>query len=508
VEQRDIIEFLSSPSAHGGRPVERVETHASIVFLAGDRAYKLKRAVRYDYLDFSTAERRQAMCEAELALNRRTAPMLYDRVVPVTREAPGVFAIGGEGAPVDWLIVMRRFGQEDLLDRLAARGRLPGSLMGTLATAIARMHAAAEPCHARGGAAAMAWVIEGNARGFASRPSLDAGLAAQVTARARAALAAHTPLLDDRQTRGFVRRCHGDLHLRNLVLIDGAPTPFDAVEFNDDISCIDVLYDLAFLLMDLWRRSLRQHANAVLNAYIGETGDVQGLGLMPLFLSCRAAVRAKTGATSAALEADPGKRAELEQVAAGYLTLAHRLLEVPAPRLIAVGGLSGTGKTSLARSLAPELGAVPGALVVRSDEVRKRQAGVPVLVPLAPDAYTAEASNQVYATLADLARQGVAAGYSVIVDAVFDRQADRIAIEEVAARAGVPFTGLWLDAPLEVRAQRVEQREGDASDADAAVVRLQADRDVGPIHWARVDAALSTAATRDHARAVLDVQPV
>ena len=255
-DQRETIDFLSSPSAHAGQAVERVETHASVVFLAGDRAWKLKRAVRYDYLDFSTPARRKAMCDAELALNRRTAPAIYERVVPVTREPSGELAIDGGGDPVDWLLVMRRFDQEGLLDRLAARGELPLPLMNALGATIARMHASAEPCFVRGGAAAMAWVIDGNARDFPSRPSLDQRVASAVTARCRAELAAHSAMLNARQARGLVRRCHGDLHLRNLVLLDGVPTPFDAVEFNDDISCIDVFYDLSFLLMDLWRRSL------------------------------------------------------------------------------------------------------------------------------------------------------------------------------------------------------------------------------------------------------------
>jgi aminoglycoside phosphotransferase family enzyme len=256
VEQREIIGFLASPRAHGGRAVQRVDTHASVVFLAGTAAYKLKRAVRYDYLDFSTAARRKAMCEAELALNTRTAPSIYDRVVPVTREASGDLAIDGAGTPEDWLIVMRRFDQEQLFDRMADRGALALDLMAPLAEAIARMHGGAERCRGKGGAAGLSWVIEGNARDFASRASLDAQLAESLTARCRAALTVHAALLDERQARGFVRRCHGDLHLRNIVLIDGVPTPFDAVEFNDDISCVDVLYDLAFLVMDLWRRSL------------------------------------------------------------------------------------------------------------------------------------------------------------------------------------------------------------------------------------------------------------
>jgi len=501
--QQEIIAFLSSPRAHGGHAVERVETHASIVFLAGGTAYKLKRAVRYDYLDFSTPERRKAMCDAELALNRRTAPAIYDRVVAVTREPSGALAIDGAGTPVDWLIVMRRFDQDQLLDRLASRHELPLDLMPRLGESVARMHADAGPCRGKGGAAGMAWVIDGNARDFPSHPWLDARLCEAVTARSRAALEARAGLLDDRQARGLVRRCHGDLHLRNIVLQDGVPTPFDAVEFNDDISCIDVFYDLAFLLMDLWRRSLTAHANAVLNAYAGETGDVDGLALLPLFLSCRAAVRAKTGAAASALESDTSRRGELEQAAAGYLRLAMRLLDPPAPRVIAVGGVSGSGKSSLARTLAPELGAAPGALVLRSDEVRKRQAGVAPLARLRPDAYTAEAAAHVYASIADLTARAVAAGHTVVADAVFARPGERDVIQCAASRAGVPFVGIWLDALPDVCARRVAGRRGDASDAGPAVVHAQAARDVGPLTWTRVDASRDVDETLAAARRAL-----
>jgi aminoglycoside phosphotransferase family enzyme/predicted kinase len=490
--QRETIEFLSAPHAHGGVPVERVDTHASIVFLAGETAYKLKRAVRYDYLDFSTAERRKAMSEAELAINRRTAPQIYRRVVPVTRDELGALAIDGTGTPVDWLLVMRRFDQGQLLARLAASGGLSLDTMTALGHAIVHMHDGAERCAARGGAASLAWVVDGNARDFAARPSLDGGLATELTTRARAALAMHAARLDDRQGRGFVRRCHGDLHLRNIVLLDGAPTPFDAVEFNDDISCIDVLYDLAFLLMDLWRRSLRAHANAVFNTYVGDTGHVEGLALLPLFLSCRAAVRAKTGATTAALESDPVKRRELEQTAAGYLALARQLLEPPPARLVAVGGLSGTGKSSLARRLAPLVGAAPGALVVRSDELRKRRAGVPLQSPLPPASYTADASARVYESLVHTAERAVAEGHTVIADAVFSAAWERDAIEAGARRAGVPFLGIWLEAPADVCVQRVANRRGDASDADTGVVHSQFARETGPIGWMRLDASGDT----------------
>ena len=354
-DQTEIVEFLASPRAHDGAAVERIETHASIVFLAGTNAWKLKRAVRYDYLDFSTADRRRAMCEAELRINRRTAPDLYRRVVAVTREPDGSLALGGQGVAVDWVLEMARFDQDGLFDRLAAKGTLDLGLMRPLSSAIARFHQAAETRRDHGGKSGMAWVIDGNAAGFNEQGAgvLDGALCATVTSESRRALERVGALLDARQRDGRVRQCHGDLHLRNIVLIDGHPTLFDAIEFNDEIACIDVLYDLAFLLMDLWRRRLPRHANAVWNGYLGETLDLEGLPLLPLFLSCRAAVRAKTSATAAALQDDVTRRDELRDLARAYLDMAGQLLHPPRPALVAVGGLSGSGKSALAAAVAP-----------------------------------------------------------------------------------------------------------------------------------------------------------
>jgi len=490
-DQTAVIEFLSSPGAHAGEAVERIDTHASIVFLAGQRAWKLKRAVRYDYLDFSTAARRKAMCEAEVRINRRTAPMLYLGVVPVTREADGRLALGGAGAPLDWLVEMVRFDQQGLFDRLAGRQALSIDLMRALATEIVRFHAAADVRRDRGGKAAMAWVIDGNADGFGEQGAgiLDPALCRDVTAASHAELARHGALLDARRGAGKVRQCHGDLHLRNIVLIDNRPVLFDAIEFNDDIACIDVLYDAAFLWMDLWRRDLPRHANTVWNVYLNESGDFDGVPLLPLLLSCRAAVRAKTSASAARLMDDGPRKAEMEDLARRYLTMAADLLRPPAPVLIAIGGLSGSGKSSVALALAPSIGAVPGALVVRSDEVRKQLAGVSSLQRLGPEGYSAEMSMRVYDEVADRARRVVHGGHSVIADAVFARAVDRARIEEMASRADVPFLGIWLDAPRNVLVERVSRRERDASDADAAVVSSQFEQDTGPLTWVRIDAS-------------------
>jgi aminoglycoside phosphotransferase family enzyme/predicted kinase len=495
-DQAAVIDFLASPSTHGGSRVERIDTHASVVFLAGSRAYKLKRAVRFDYLDFSTAALRHAFCEAEVGLNRRTAPAIYRGVVAVTREADGSYALDGRGTPVDWVVDMNRFSQEALFDRLAATGHLALELMSPLAAAIAGFHRSAEPRTDCGGQAGMAWVIEGNAAGFAEfgRGCLDPWHSYRVTDQSCRELDRHAELLERRRAEGLVRQCHGDLHLRNIVLLDGRPTLFDGVEFNDDISCIDVLYDLAFLLMDLWRRQLPRHANAVWNRYLSDTADLGGLPLLPLFLSCRAAVRAKTSATAAHLQQDEPRRNELRAVAREYLAMADRLLHPPRACLIAVGGFSGSGKSTLALALAPHVGAVPGALVLRSDETRKRLCGVPLLERLGPEGYSPDVSQRVYATLADRAAVVVQSGHSAVVDAVYARPADRESIERVAAAAAVPFIGLWLEAPETVLIARTETRSNDPSDADADVVRLQQAAGAGEMTWRRLDASVSAAA--------------
>jgi predicted kinase len=364
-----------------------------------------------------------------------------------------------------------------------------------LARAIVAFHARAERRPDHGGAAAMAWVIDGNARGFEEqgRGILDRPSCARLTDRTREELERQRNRLDARQRDGLVRQCHGDLHLRNLVLIDERPTLFDAIEFNDRIACIDVAYDLAFLLMDLWRRDLHRHANTVFNAWISETGDLNALPLFPLFLSCRAAVRAKTSATSAAMQTDPAKRRDLESLARQYLEMATGLLDVPKPRLIAVGGLSGSGKSTVARAIAPDLGVAPGALILRSDEIRKRLLGVEPTTGLGPEGYTRAVTTRVYETMARVAAGALAAGRTVIADAVHGTPGQRTGIEGVAREAGVSFTGLWLEASESVLLTRVDARPPDVSDADGEVVRRQSMSEIGDVGWLRLATSLPEA---------------
>jgi aminoglycoside phosphotransferase family enzyme/predicted kinase len=493
-DQSEVITFLASPATHNGEAVQRVDTHASIVFLAGSRALKLKRAVRYDYLDFSTADRRRLMCDAEIRVNQRLAPTLYRGAVAITRQADGSLALGGSGVPVDWVVEMTRFNQADVLDELAARGALDLALMYDLAVTIAHFHAGATRRPDRGGPAAMLSVIAGNEAGFREHGSeiFDARLCESVTTASRDAVTRHAALLEHRRDSGAVRLCHGDLHLRNIVVLDGRPTMFDGIEFNDALACVDVLYDLAFLLMDLWGRGLYAHANAVLNGYLWQTEEYAGLSLLPLFLSCRAAVRAQTSAAAAGLASQSQQRGSLAGRARTYLELARTLLRTSAPSLIAVGGLSGSGKSTLARALAYRVGSVPGAVVLRSDAVRKRLYGVSEETRLGAESYTSDVSRTVYDVLRARAAAILAAGQSVIVDAVHSHLEERHAVECVAAEAGVPFVGFWLDAPESVLVDRVEARSRDASDADRHVVQQQIRRGLERVDWHHLDASLGS----------------
>jgi aminoglycoside phosphotransferase family enzyme/predicted kinase len=431
------------------------------------------------------------MCDAEVRLNQRTAPAIYRGVTAVTREADECLALGGRGTPVEWLVEMNRFDNDDLLDRRAATRALDLAVMDPLASAIAAFHQAAAQRRDHGGRDAMRWVVDGNDAGL--RQFGSGFLSIEQCARLSGALRAETDrqgsLLDHRRDAGFVRQCHGDLHLRNIVLVHGQPTLFDAVEFNDEIACIDVFYDLAFLLMDLWKRGLPRHANAVFNRYLAETGDVTALPLLPLFLSCRAAIRAKTTATSAAQQGNAPKAGERQNLSREYIVMAERLQQRPSPRVVAIGGHSGSGKSTLAMRLAPEIETAPGAVLLRSDEIRKELCQVPRLSRLGAEGYTDAMSARVYETLAQRAEQIADAGRTVVVDGVFARPGDREAIERIAAARGIPFAGVWLEAPEPVLVARVATRQADPSDADAEVVRKQIAQDAEALTWTSVDAS-------------------
>jgi aminoglycoside phosphotransferase family enzyme/predicted kinase len=485
-----LADLANALAAQSSLPVKRIDTQGAVVFLAGDAAYKVRRAIRLPFLDYSTLEKRRAAAEAEVALNREAAPGIYLSAVPITRQ-DGHFAIGGDGEVVEWATHMRRFDENATLDRLAERGDLSADLVAKLARAVHALHERAPIREGEASIRSLETYLDQNKTAFAAEPELfDPQRAGELNRFSREALATQRPLLRIRGERGFVRRCHGDLHLRNIVAIEDEPVPFDAIEFDDAIATGDVLYDLAFAIMDLWERDLRAPANLLLNGYLaaGDEEHYSGLVALPLFLSLRAAIRAKVEAGNLS-HLTGGAREKAEESARLYFRFALAFLEPAAPRLVAIGGLSGTGKSALAAALAPQLGRAPGAVWLRSDVERKHLFGVEETTRLPDAAYGEAAKRETYARLSRKASRALKAGHSVIVDAVHARSSERQAVAALASELGVNFAGLWLEAPLDVRRSRVDHRTGDASDADARIVAMQQADPLDEAGWTAIDAA-------------------
>lgn len=480
------------------------ETHGARVFVGPERAFKVKRDVRYAYMDFSTLEKRHQALRRELEINRPNAPEIYLGLVPVTETDDGTLALGGGGRIVEWALEMRAFRQQDLLAEIAAERPLGPELAIATADAIFEMHRSAMP--APGVEGGLASVITELAEALAAAPRLIDPASREVWFRDLSAeLARVAPLLDLRRRAGCVRRCHGDLHLANIVLWNGRPVPFDALEFDEGLATIDVLYDLAFLLMDLDRRDRRADAHTILDRYLWRSraaSDLDALAALPLFLALRAGIRAMVATQKAALSVTPGATAS-EAVA--YFHRAQGYLAPDPPMLVAIGGLSGTGKSTLGAALAPTLGRAPGAIHLRSDLERKALAGTDPLERLPPAAYTPAATRAVYERLLERARRVLDAGHSCIVDAVYAQPEERAAVEALARNHAARHAFIWLEAPAEVMKARVAGRQGDASDATPAVVEQQLARGTGAIDWTRIEAGASAIATRERVRAELGI---
>ncbi len=525
-DQSEVFAFMTDPAAYkpanldlagpatappGVAPVLRIDTHSAAVFLAGDRVFKIKRALRYPFLDFSTLAKRKAACEAEVAVNRVFAPAIYLGVVPITRDGRGALHLGGEpgggGKAVEWAVAMRRFDETRTLDHLADTGGIDLALADRLARAVAETHRHVPVLDGTPWIAALQDYIGQCSAAFRAEPELfDAGEAAALDGALRSALSRLRPLLDARSAEGMVRRGHGDLHLANVALVDGAPMLFDAIEFSPLVAAGDVLYDLAFLLMDLVERDLAAAANVVLNRYLAESrrpSDLDALAALPFFMALRAAIRASVTASRAAV-ATPAARDEARAHARRYFDLAGRLIRPAAPALVGIGGLSGTGKSRLAIALAPAMapgqGPWPGAVVLRSDVERKALAGLRENDRLPADAYTPENNARVYAALSGKAERVIAAGCAAIVDAVYAKPEERDALQRVAAARGIRFHGLFLTADVATRVARVGTRRADASDATEAVARAQETYQTGPNDWTSIDASGTPEDTLDQAR--------
>jgi aminoglycoside phosphotransferase family enzyme/predicted kinase len=478
-EQAEVAAFLRHLA--GSDPIE---THISLVFVGAGTVWKLKKAVRLSFLDFTSLDARRRFTLRELELNRAAAPGLYRDVVPVVRRLDGTLGLGdgNERQVIDWVLRMARVPADDFLDSVAMTGRLTPELLDALGDAVAAFHRALPPVTGLDAVASLRRIIQGNIQSAreAGLPE-DAVQAWQTQILTR--LQAIAEWVGRRVHGGFVRRAHGDLHLGNLCLWQGRVVPFDALEFDEAMATIDLGYDLAFLLMDLDQRVGRTAANRVLNRYVARTGDAALTRGLPVFLSLRAMIRAHVEA-----------KREKTGPAAHYLAAASAYLRTTTPIVLAIGGLPGSGKSTLARSLAPELGSAPGALVLRSDEIRKRQHGVAPEERLPQSAYSDAASEAVFAELAVLARETAAGGHAVIADATFVETRERARVETAARTSGAPFLGVWLEAPLAELEARITARPRDVSDATVAVLRAVSRRNPSAGGWVAIDASTADAA--------------
>jgi len=478
-----LVEQLLDPLLypHPAEGVELVETHISWVLLAGDYAYKLKKPLDLGFLDFSTLEKRRACCRDELRLNRRTAPDLYLEVVAITGSAEQP-RIGGPGAAIEYAVKMRRFDQSRLADRIAKRGALTAADVDAMARAIADFHSKidrAGPDSSFGEPAHVAAPVGQNfdqIEALVSEAS-DVSRLEKLRRWSEAELARIRPLLLERKRSGFVRECHGDLHMGNIVLMPDGPMPFDCIEFNPELRWIDVMNETAFLVMDLFDHRLPGLAWRALNTYLEATGDYEGVGVLRYYLVYRAMVRAKV-ATIRAHQAGLGERERsgLQAEYRGYLELAERLAGEKAPAVVVMHGVSGSGKTYVSQMLLEKLGAVR----VRSDIERKRLYGLGAAARTgsAPGSgiYDAAATRATYERLLDACRAVASSGYTAIADATFLKRAEREQFRLLAETLGVKFAIVSCRAEETVLRERLERRsvEGrDASEADARIMERQ-----------------------------------
>jgi aminoglycoside phosphotransferase family enzyme/predicted kinase len=486
--QDRVLDFLEHSGFGPAGRAKRIDTHASVVFLGGDRALKIKRAVRLPFLDYSTLEKRRGACEEELKVNAGNAPELYRRVVAITRGEDGVLELGGGGVPVEWAVEMARFDEEQTLDRIAQTQQIAPSVVAALVDAILQSHHRAPRAGGESWLASIPGIIDRNTAKFHEVRGLGAATIEQLAACSQDHLSKVRALLERRAAQGFVRRCHGDLHLANIALVDGRPLLFDAIEFDPTIATTDVLYDLAFTLMDMILFNNETASNAVFNRCLAGMPDenLDGLVTLPLFLSMRAAIRAHVLFTKSEQMADGNA---VWRDAKRYFDLACRLIEPKPPMLVAIGGLSGTGKSVLARALAGNVEPPPGAVILRSDVVRKHLFDVSETRALPQEAYQAETSQRVYDLLSKTAMRVLAQGGSVVLDAAFLREAQRAALADWARQHHWRFVGLFLTADLATRLSRIERREHDASDATREVALQQEATPLGDVNWHKVDAS-------------------
>lgn len=474
-QQEQLVQSLLNPGCYDPPPetVTVMETHISWVLLVGDFAWKLKKAVNFGFLDFSTLEKRRFYCGEELRLNRRFAPDLYLDVVAITG-SPAQPEFGGSGEALEYAVKMRRFPQAGLMSRIADNHQLDAGHVDEIITLVTGMHAQAGQVVTDPEAGSPEdirhWMDENFTHiRHARLEPLQQQLLDELDHWCQDTFAACRELLGSRRQGGYVRECHGDLHLGNLALVHQQITPFDCIEFNPRLRWIDVMSEVAFLVMDIQERSYPVLAYRFLNGYLQHSGDYAGLRLLNYYLVYRALVRAKVAVLRSG-QADLDAAGQLAARAdfAAYLELAVQYAR-PRPRAIIIThGVSGSGKSWWSGRLSGQLGAIR----VRSDIERKRLFGY------RPDAatasaidtgiYTAEAGLRTYERLAELARQVIDAGFPAIVDAAFLKRAERDRFKDLADKLGVPCVVLHCEASVDVLRARLDKRQAHGNDPSEA----------------------------------------
>lgn len=464
-------EFYSHPVQE---PIELIQTHVSYVLLTGEFAYKVKKPVNFGFLDFSTLDKRHHFCEEELRLNQRGAAALYLAVLPITQTGDQ-FHLEGTGEVVEYAVKMRQFPQETLLTTMYDRGELTEALLLDLAKVVAQFHAESitnEYICSFGEIPKIRQSIDENyeqTEKYIGVPQTQAQFEATRDYTDRF-FESRQSLFTDRMKHDRIRECHGDLHLRNICFWQGNLFLFDCIEFNESFRFVDVMFDIAYIVMDLEARQRHDLSTLFLNAYLEQSGDWEGLQILPLYVSRQSYVRAKVTSFLLDIPSVPEpERQAASETASLYYKLAWQYVQPRRGKLILMAGLSGSGKTTTARSLAPQWGAIH----IRSDAVRKHLGGIPLEQRGGTELYTPEMTHNTYGCLLELGITLAKEGYTVILDAKYDRQTLRAAAIHQAQSAQIPLQILHCTAPLDVLRDRLQNRTGDIADATADLLAQQ-----------------------------------
>ncbi|MEH6494168.1 MAG: AAA family ATPase [Pseudomonas marincola] len=478
--------------------VQQVETHGATVLLGRKHALKIKKPVKYDHMDFSTPEQRRRFCEHEVKLNQRTASELYIGVFGIYLTDDHKISLTGSSTPIDYFIKMNRFADEDRLDNFIEREGISEILGENLCTEISKFHLGIAPIKQLDAIPDFHSVIDQNFTQLDEHCPVLFNLDDVRAYRKNLHETYKTlkPLERIRIDDGWIRAGHGDLHLQNICMVEGKPLLFDAIEYEDDFVVGDVLYDISFLIMDLWQKSQKLAANLIFNKYLFQMGWIKtpnslaSLALLPFFLSMRSGIRTHVAASRYAQSQNANDKTRYADVAVDLLKDSKAFLETRDPVVIAIGGFSGSGKSTLAANLAHHIGDAPGALRIRSDVIRRLLIGWDDYSPMPQTAYTVAQSIAVYAHMKEIVTQAVTAGHSVIIDAVLDRNEDRSAFSNLAKDLDAEFIGLWLSVDEHIMSDRIGGRTRDASDATVEVMRAQMARNPDAVtDWINLDAS-------------------